>query len=241
MQDGTLLAIDSATDRLYLAAGGPAGTAYAVSGAGAQASAELIERARTLLAGLGIDWAALDAIAFGRGPGAFTGLRTACAVAQGLAFGLGRPAIAIDSLMLVAEAAWPWAAQGTPARNLGVVVDARMGEVYAARYAHGPAGWVVTEAPHLSAPAALWAPGSAERPDAWAGSGVAMMAAVAPLGGPEAGVSDEARAAALLRLAQAAWRRGDTVAAENAWPVYVRDKVAQTTAERMQAARPAAA
>ena len=53
MQDGTLLAIDSATDRLYLAAGGPAGTAYAVSGAGAQASAELIERARTLMAGEG--------------------------------------------------------------------------------------------------------------------------------------------------------------------------------------------
>ena len=75
-------------------------------------------------AGIGLD--ALDAIAFGRGPGSFTGLRIACAVAQGLGFGAGRPLVAVSTLQVVA--AGMHRSQGV--RRVLVALDARMGEVY---------------------------------------------------------------------------------------------------------------
>ena len=81
----------------------------------------------------------LDAIAFGAGPGAFTGLRTACSVAQGLAFGATLPVLAVDSLMVVAEAAREAAdaGDGSGPFDVHVAMDARMDEIYAAAYA-GP-------------------------------------------------------------------------------------------------------
>lgn len=241
MGDGTLLAIDSATEQLYLAACGPAGERCLVQPGGAEASARLIGGARELLAAVGAGWDTLDAVAFGQGPGAFTGLRTACAAAQGLALGTSRPVIALDSLLLVAEAAWP-TADTVPAGSVAVVVDARMGEVYAARYARTAAGWSTVEPPRLASPAAVWEAWRADPPRAWAGSGLALMASAVPAAAAAAvgtAISDEARAAALLRLARAAWRRGEAVLPDAAWPVYVRDKVAQTIAERAQRSRSA--
>jgi tRNA threonylcarbamoyladenosine biosynthesis protein TsaB len=220
-----LLALDSSTDTMALALVTPGQTTVFEAAGGAQASARMLPEVKALLAGAGLEMAALDAIAFGQGPGAFTGLRTACAVAQGLAFGLDKPVLAIDSLMLVAEDARTAGA----GEDIWVAMDARIGEVYAAHYRWANGAWMVVQAPALYAPAALAAHWG--EPAAVAGSALTEYAAALgdlPRSWPEA----RSRAAALGALALAVWRRGDTLDAAEALPVYVRDKVALTTAER---------
>ncbi len=224
-----LLALDSSTETMALALVTPGQTRVAELAGGAQASARLLPEARTLITGAGLKLADLDAIAFGQGPGAFTGLRTACAVAQGLALGLGKPVLAIDSLMVVAEDA---RTQGA-GDDVWVAMDARIGEIYAARYRWADGGWQTTEAPALYAPQALVAHWG--RPAAVAGTALTEYADA--LGAwPSAWPRPLSRAQALAVLAQAAWRRGELRDAAEALPVYVRDKVALTTAEREQAA-----
>ena len=222
-----LLALDSATDTMALALVTPAQTRVFEAAGGAQASARMLPEVKALLTGAGLRMADLDAIAFGQGPGAFTGLRTACAVAQGLAFGLDKPVLAIDSLMLVAEDA---RAQGA-GDDIWVAMDARIGEIYAARYRWADGAWAVVEAPALYAPEVL--AGRWGRSAAVAGS--ALSEYTAALGTvANAWPLARSRAAALGALALAAWQRGDTLDAAEALPVYVRDKVALTTAERAQ-------
>ena len=102
-----LLALDTATERLHIAlslgAGEGARTQVQELPGGAQASNGLLPALQGLLNAAGLAWPDVSAIAFGAGPGAFTGLRTACSVTQGLALGLGVPVIALDTLMAVAE------------------------------------------------------------------------------------------------------------------------------------------
>jgi tRNA threonylcarbamoyladenosine biosynthesis protein TsaB len=111
----------------------------------AAASASLLPtiEAHLLLAGPPLPSAV---IGFGHGPGAFTGLRTSCAVAQGLAFGLGCPVLPIDSLLIVAEQARRQQAPGADDLDVGVVMDARMGETYAARYRWCGGAWQTLQA-----------------------------------------------------------------------------------------------
>ena len=220
-----LLALDSSTDTMAVALVTPAQTLVFEAAGGAQASARLLPEVRRLLAQAGVALADLDAIAFGQGPGAFTGLRTACAVAQGLALGLDKPVLALDSLMLVAEDA---RTQGA-GDEVWVAMDARIGEIYAARYRHDGHAWQVLDAPALYAPAALTAHWGT--PAAVAGT---ALTAYADVLGPVSPAWPQAasRAAALGALALAAWQRGETRDAAEALPVYVRDKVALTTAER---------
>jgi tRNA threonylcarbamoyladenosine biosynthesis protein TsaB len=220
----TLLALDTATDTLALALVHPGGTELFEGEGGPQASARLLPEVHTLLARAGLALADLDAIAFGQGPGAFTGLRTACSVAQGLAFGLNKPVLALCSLMLVAEDA---RAQGA-GDDVWVAMDARMGEIYAARFVWADGGWHVREAPALFRPEGLlsyWG-----QPVAVAGSALTAFA------GMPAGIAHTcSRAQALAVLAPAAWAAGQARDAAEALPVYVRDKVALTTAERAAA------
>jgi len=224
-----LLALDSSTDTMALALVTPGRTAVFEAAGGAQASARMLPEVKALLAAAGVRMDELDAIAFGQGPGAFTGLRTACAVAQGLAFGLDKPVLAVDSLMLVAEDARAAGAGD----DVWVAMDARIGEIYAAHYRWADGAWAVVAAPALYAPAALAAHWG--RPAAVAGSALTEYAAAL---GELANTWPQARsrAAALGALALAAWQRGDTRDAAEALPVYVRDKVALTTAEREQKA-----
>lgn len=220
-----LLAVDSATETMALALVTPGQTVVFEAQGGAQASARMLPEIKTLLAGAGLQMADLTAIAFGQGPGAFTGLRTACAVAQGLAFGLNTPVLAIDSLMLVAQDA---RTQGA-GDDVWVAMDARIGEIYAARYRWVGDAWTVADAPALYKPEALAAHWG--QPAAVAGTALTeYAAALGPL--PRAWPHTQSRAHALAALAQAAWQRGDTRDAAEALPVYVRDKVALTTAER---------
>ena len=228
-----LLAIDSSTDKLAVALSGPAGLAVYEGAGGAQASERLLPEIQRLLSEQGLALKDLDAIAFGRGPGAFTGLRTACAVTQGLALGAGKPVMALDSLMLVAEDA----RQQSPDWNgpLWVAMDARMDEIYAAAYEFRAGQWHTLQAPALYAPAALverWG-----EPEAVAGSALNVFAAQLgnPLRRPHSWPQEASRARALAALAEQAWARGELLDAAEAQPIYVRDKVAFTTAERLAA------
>lgn len=192
----------------------------------------------------------LDAIAFGQGPGGFTGLRVACGVAQGMAFALGLPVIPIVSL----HAAALREDGDEPIR--AVVQDARMSEVYAAIYgkaADHPSGWHTLHEPVLldAADATAWVRQQARH---WAPSGpVSVKLLGDALEAYPLVFSDEALAAnttdgvvlhrglplrasaqAVARLAWHEFQRGGGVSPHQAAPLYVRDKVAYTTAEREQ-------
>jgi tRNA threonylcarbamoyladenosine biosynthesis protein TsaB len=228
-----LLALDSATERLAVAVVAGERQWCAEEEGGARASQRALPLAFGLLEQAGLATAALDAIAFGRGPGAFTGLRTACAIAQGLAFGLCRPVLAIDSLALVAEDAR--AQQGAAAEALWVAMDARMDEVYAAQYRWAAGAWQVLRAPALWTLPALAAAWRDDPPACVAGSALAAFGERLPVGEALRVDRIHDRAAALARLARSAWARGEGVDAAEALPLYLRDKVALTTAERTAA------
>jgi tRNA threonylcarbamoyladenosine biosynthesis protein TsaB len=228
-----LLALDSSTEALAVAVAAGATRWTRVVEGGALASARMLPLAREGLAACGIGVRDLDAVAFGAGPGAFTGLRCACAVAQGLAFGAGIPVVAVDSLMLVAEGARAWLQQEQRGPSaLWVAMDARMDEVYAARYALDASRWRVEAAPALYTLEALAARWRAEPPGAVAGSAVQAFAGRLPFGAAITQPQIDDRAAALLELALQHHADGAFVAAAEALPLYLRDKVALTTAER---------
>lgn len=232
-----LLAFDTATEQLALALHADGRRWHLSAAGGAAASATLLPQVQGMLTEAGLAMADLQAIAFGCGPGAFTGLRTACAVAQGLAFGLGLPVLAIDSLLIVAEDARLQVTPGADRFDIGVAMDARMGEAYAAAYRWQSGAWTTLRAPALLTPAALRVSWAALDLQAVAGSAWAALAATLPA--PEQALllpRENDRAAALLRLALAAAAAGTGRDAAQALPLYLRDKVALTTAER-EAAR----
>jgi tRNA threonylcarbamoyladenosine biosynthesis protein TsaB len=219
-----LLAFDTSTETLSIAvdAGTGAPLLERTGPGGAQASATLIPAIEDLLAQAGLALDGLDAIAFGRGPGSFTGLRTAAAVAQGLGFGAGVPVLPIDTLLAVAEEAYACAG----VTRVVAMLDARMDEVYFAGYERVGGAWVTRQPP------ALGRPEDAEVPAGWAIAGNVLELHAARLPPAVARVSALPTAAALLRLAPAALGESGSHAAALALPLYIRDKVAQTTEER---------
>jgi tRNA threonylcarbamoyladenosine biosynthesis protein TsaB len=239
-----LLAFDTSTEVLALAVHGPQGAFTERAAGGAAASAALLPALQALMQRAGVAMHQVQAIAFGQGPGAFTGLRTSCAVAQGLGLGLDRPVLPLDSLLLVAEDARAQLAADD--LDVLVLVDARMDEVYAGLYRWTGQAWQVLQPPGLySLPglAGLLTAVEPDRPVAVAGSALNAL-------GERLGLSAGAgwrfcpqetdRAVALLQLARRAWADGAAVDAAQALPLYLRDKVAQTTAEREALKRAAA-
>jgi tRNA threonylcarbamoyladenosine biosynthesis protein TsaB len=218
-----LLAFDTSTETLSIAVSAGAGAPVLehVGAGGAQASAALIPAIQALLARAGLQLADLSAIAFGRGPGSFTGLRTAAAVAQGLGFGTGVPVLPIDTLLAVAEEA----RAGRGPTQVVALLDARMDEVYFAAYEHVDGLWQVRQAPALGKPEDVLVPAGW----ALAGNAVELHDDRLP---PGERIPVLPTARALLRLAPAALAAGGRHGAIEALPLYIRDKVAQTTAER---------
>ena len=223
-----LLALDSATETLSVAVVDGARQWVADEAGGALASQRMLPLAFALLERAGLDLRDLDAIAFGRGPGAFTGLRTACSVAQGLAFGAGLPVLALDSLVVVAEDAH--AQQG--AHEIWVAMDARMNEIYAAAYRRDGQGWQALQAPALWSPQALVEAWRDAAPQLVAGSALEAFGAQLATGAAVRITTLKDRAAALARVARLAWQAEGAADAASALPLYLRDKVAHTTAER---------
>jgi len=181
---------------------------------------------RELLSEAGIKVGQLDAIAFGVGPGAFTGLRVACGVAQGLAVAAGVPLIPVTSLETLA-------AQSGAERVLALL-DARMGEVYSGSYRLDDNGYVLQGEIRVSVPEALALPTDA----GWLACGNALAAYPALLARlSAAGIPVQAgivpMAAGVANLAAPRARRGEGIDAALAVPLYIRDKVAKTVAERL--------
>jgi len=190
----------------------------------AELALPMLER---LLANAGIGPAALDAIAFGAGPGAFTGLRIACGLAQGLALARDVPVIGVSTLEAMAE--------DSGAARVVACLDARMHEVYYSAYERNGARWRELIAAVCIAPAAV------ERPpgEGWIGCGngfgVYREALNEALGDALAATRPAAHpgATAVARLAAPRLAAGGGVDAALAQPIYVRDKVALTTEERL--------
>jgi tRNA threonylcarbamoyladenosine biosynthesis protein TsaB len=190
-------------------------------------SQSILPMVQQLLAEAGVKLAECDAIAFGAGPGSFTGVRTACGIAQGLAFGADLPVVPLVTLEAMALAC----RERTGASEILVVLDARMGEVYWAQYRHAD-GWQVVSEPALCAPGAV-APLPADRLAA-CGNGFAEYAqafANRPFAvGALTDIVPHARD--LAQLAGLAFARGEAVPAAQAQPLYLRNKVAYTSSER---------
>lgn len=214
-----LLAFDTSTETMFIAVTDGQQTWQHMAEGGAKTSAALIPAIMALLKEADLTLQQLDAIVFGRGPGSFTGLRTACSVAQGLAFGAGGiQVLPINTLLAVAEEARFISGKVANVTQIQAILDARMGEVYVASYAYQDGVWQVKSDIQLC---------KADQLQVEAGFSLA------------GNCLDEANrtnalptATAMLRLAPAMLAAGLGVAADQALPLYVRDKVAQTTAER---------
>ncbi|WP_119964319.1 tRNA (adenosine(37)-N6)-threonylcarbamoyltransferase complex dimerization subunit type 1 TsaB [Simplicispira lacusdiani] len=224
-----LLAFDTSTDTLSIAVQRGEALWRHDGPGGAQASSTLIPAVRALLAQAGLDFAQLGAIVFSRGPGSFTGLRTASAIAQGLAFGAGAgrgiPVLPVDTLAAVAEQA----RHQHGCTEVVAVLDARMDEVYTAPYQWQDGAW------HAAGALGLCAPQQVQVAEGWTVAGNAQAAYGERLAPGARHVHALPTATALLRLAPGLLAAGQAVPADQALPLYIRDKVAQTTAERAAA------
>lgn len=221
-----LLALDTSTDHCSVAVWLDGNVLDDVRLAGQAHSQILLPMVDGLLARAGMGLAALDAIAFGAGPGSFTGLRIACGVAQGMALGAGLPIVPVGTLLALAQASGA-------ARAL-CVLDARMREVYHAAYEQEGAGWRMVGEIGVCPPGELPLPPGTD----WLGCGSGFAAYEVVLGerlagrlrGVRAELFPSAREIAVLGAAACA--RGEARDPADALPLYVRDKVALTMAEQ---------
>jgi tRNA threonylcarbamoyladenosine biosynthesis protein TsaB len=169
--------------------------------------------------------AQMDAFGFGCGPGSFTGLRIACGIVQGMAFAAARPVVPVPSLLALAE-------QSNEA-HVVAGLDARMGEAYLAAYARSGDDWNEVIAPRLAdarslpaLPGRRWAAtGSGFDRHPWLREAYRDAVQMRLEG-------DLPRAAAVAKVAVRRFARGAGLPADQAAPLYLRDKVALTTAER---------
>jgi len=196
------------------------GEVRAVEARAGQRHGELVlPMLETLLAQARLAIRDLQAVAFGAGPGSFTGLRIACGVAQGLAFARGLPACGVSTLEALAEE--------SGARRVVACLDARMGEVYYCALEKDGARW------REVVPAQCVAPDRVPRPPGadWIGCG-SGFAAYGDMGFDRVYPEMHPGAAAVARLAAPRLAAGEGVDAARIAPVYLRDKVALTAEER---------
>lgn len=221
-----ILAFDTSTEHCSLALFLDGTVTARDAHAGQRHSELLLPMVQDLLAQGMVRFSDLNGIAFGAGPGSFTGLRIACGVAQGLAFGAGLPVLGVCTLEALAEA--------THSERVIACLDARMGEIYHGAYERHEGDWSALREPSLCLPQdAPQVPG-----DGWTGCGSgfdlhddALRARYdGRLGRVDRGMLPHARE--MARLAAMRFARGEGVDPAQAAPLYVRNKVALTEAER---------
>jgi tRNA threonylcarbamoyladenosine biosynthesis protein TsaB len=221
-----ILALDTSTEYCSAALWRDGRVCERVAEAGQSHSRLLEGMVDAVLADAGMRLTALDGVAFGEGPGSFTGLRIACAVAQGLAFAADLPVAGVGTLKAMAAA--------SGASRAICCIDARMHEVYHAAYVLEDGHWREVSAPRVCVPMQVPLPEG----EGWIGCGSGFaahgdwlrerladaLAAVRP------DIHPQARA--IAALAAPVFAAGEGLPAERAAPVYVRDKVALKTVER---------
>jgi len=226
LADVKILALDTSTEYCSVALWQDGGVDARDAMAGQAHSQMLLPMVDELLRRHGLRLKNLDGIAFGRGPGSFTGLRIACGVTQGLALGAALPVVGVSTLLALAEAA--------RSEHAVCCLDARMGEIYHAAYSRSGEEW---RAVHE---ASLCAPGAAPSlpAGAWTGCGSGFAAHGEALkrryGERLAEVRPDLYPCArdIARLGARELESGGGVPAEQALPVYIRDKVALRSDER---------
>ena len=222
-----LLAIDTATEACSAALlyGASLLTRYEEPGRGH--AERILPMVDEILAESGASLASLDAIAFGRGPGAFTGLRIAAGVVQGLAFGADLPVLPVSNLKALAERAF----LETAASAVLVCMDARMAEVYSCAFRRAADVAEGLGPERVLSPAQVQILPSAAEGGAWFGAGTGFGAY--PQLGPGLGLLPSnidgamlSRAQEIARIGARDWAAGRALPAEEALPVYLRDQVA---------------
>lgn len=194
-------------------------------------AALLLPFANALLADAGVSVRQLDAIAFGRGPGSFTGLRIAAGMAQGMAFGAGLPVVPVSTLAALAQGA----VHAHGVQQVLAALDARMQEVYWGAYRCAAGGLVEALGEEMvSTPAQVALPAGGR----WSGAG-SGWASYAQLLVPRCGIASadihadqQPHAGDVARLAAAVFERTGGVPAQEAIPVYLRDRVADKPGTR---------
>jgi tRNA threonylcarbamoyladenosine biosynthesis protein TsaB len=209
-----LLAFDSATEHLAVALRARGGTWLADLPGGPAASRTLLPAVARLLGEAGL---------------------TACSVAQGLAFAHDLPVLPIDTLLVVAEEVRQADTSLAEALDIWILQDARMGEIYGARYRWDGVRWHADQVPQLWNPASWAAAQAADPAPHVAGSALGAYGDALSSGAARRHAARVPTARALAHLAGLAWASGSGVPAEAAVPLYVRDRVALTTAERAAA------
>jgi len=225
-----ILAIDTSTEFLSLALWLNGRVLSRDIHAGQTHSQQILPTLRTLLDEAKIELTALDGIAFGAGPGSFTGLRIACGVAQGLAFGANLPVVAVSTLQALA--------QQSGAEKVIACLDARMGEIYHAAYEKQNGEWLEVSAP------ALFKPEDAPKVngDDWVGVGTGWLVYPDVLQAvygeqlremPAPDRHSHPTATSIAELALPTFEAGLARPAQEAAPIYIRNKVALKMSERV--------
>jgi tRNA threonylcarbamoyladenosine biosynthesis protein TsaB len=221
-----ILALETSTEYCSVALWQDGEVVSRCESVGQKHSERLMTMIDELLQAIGHKLQALDGIAFGMGPGSFTGVRIACGVAQGLALGANLPVVGVCTLEALAEASGH--------DRVIAVLDARMSEIYHAAYEKQGEEWIAVSEPSLCKPEAA----PALSGEGWfaAGSGFSVNATAlqARYAGQLSGMDGTVvpQAAAIAALGARRLARGEGVDAALALPLYLRDKVALKTAER---------
>lgn len=189
-------------------------------------SQTILPMVQSLLAQAGITLAQCHAIAFGAGPGSFTGVRTACGIAQGLAFGADLPVIPIVTLQAMAQSC----REATGVSDVLAMLDARMDEIYWAQYRFLD-GWHTIAEPTLSSPSGVITSGDVIA----CGNGFSVYAASIGIHQSIKSAQPEImpHAKQVAQLARIEFIAKRTVSPRDAQPIYLRNKVALTTTERL--------
>jgi tRNA threonylcarbamoyladenosine biosynthesis protein TsaB len=223
-----ILALDTSTEFLSLALSLNGQVFSRDIHAGQSHSTQILPVLRELLDEAKVSLSDLDGIAFGAGPGSFTGLRIACGVAQGLAFGSNLPVVEVSTLEALA--------QQSGEQKVITCLDARMGEVYYAAYEKNADVWEAVHEPALYQPDAV----PVLQGNDWVGIGTGWTAYPEALQNAyaqqlkQAPLTDNVHptAVAIAALALPLFAAGQSKAAHEVAPIYIRNKVALKTSER---------
>ncbi|HDY97067.1 MAG TPA: tRNA (adenosine(37)-N6)-threonylcarbamoyltransferase complex dimerization subunit type 1 TsaB [Pseudomonas sabulinigri] len=224
----TLLALDTATEACSAALLHQGEVVYRSEVIPRQHAQRLLPMLEELLRECGITLAQVDALVFGRGPGAFTGLRIATGMVQGLAFASGKPVIGISNLAALAQRAW----REHGSELVATAIDARMDEVYWGVFGLRDGVMQALSDERVCAPEQVELPADsnlAQYTGAGTGWQYAERLAVKPAVCWPHMLPD---ARDLLTLALPRWQAGDVLDAADAQPIYLRDKVATPQAQR---------